>query len=314
MLMIWAIMLMSFTVMGVVTYMQKSVEESGHAAIEFRALHYAESGLAAAMNPAMTSSISVSFSPSTTATEDPTMVQVTTDSTGTTSGDSGFKVTKTREGGRMPINYITDAMARESVYNLFIYWGLDVDAATTATDSLADWVDSDKDARPQGAEEDYYKGLGIYNLPRQQGFTSLDEMLLVRGFHEVARVKPDWREYFSLYGNGKIDLAFAPKDVIIAVTGASEPDVLRLDTARVGNDGIRGTEDDNTKLGLNGALSYLSIPPERLASVQSFLVWRDNEVFHIESVGWVGLKTVKLTVIARYATDGSLSYLARSEE
>jgi hypothetical protein len=53
-------------------------------------------------------------------------------------------------------------------------------------------------------------------------------MLLVRGMDAVDRKKPDWREYFSIYGEGQIDLRTVFKDVLLAVTGASESDVNAL--------------------------------------------------------------------------------------
>jgi len=45
------------------------------------------------------------------------------------------------------------------------------------------WIKMTRCARR--AEADYYKTLGIDNFPRNQGFTSLEEMLLVRGFDVV---------------------------------------------------------------------------------------------------------------------------------
>lgn len=306
MLMIWAILFMAFTVGGVVTYMQNSLRENAEVANQFRAYYMAECGLGIAMHP--TVHVLKGIRPS---SGEPL---ANVEEAAKVTGDSGFSLNKVREGSRLPLNYVTDANAREVFMNLFILWGLNNDEATTAVDSLADWVDSDSETRSQGAEADYYKAQSVYNLPRNQGFTSLEEMLLCRGFDVVARLRPDWRNFFSLYSDGTIDLFWASKDVIMALTGATDSDTMRLITARAGNDGIDGTDDDNRSLGQSAALSMLGIPAERLSSMQARTTYGRDNVFRIVSKGYVGTRSVTITVIARYQDDGSLTYLARTEE
>ena len=312
MLMIWAIMLMAFTVGGVVNFMQRSLKESGNAANQFRARYMAECGIGIAMNPAVYV-LDAARGPG-DGTTPGVLTSYNRGAGETTPGDAGFSLNKVREGSRLPINVVTDEGAREALMNLFLLWGLNNNDATTAVDSLADWVDQNDEVRSQGAEADYYKSLGIYNLPRNQGFTSLEEMLLCRGFDVVARMKPDWRNYFGLYGEGTIDLFWASKDVIMAVTGATETDTLRMITARAGNDGIDGTDDDNRAIGQSGALSLLGVPADRVAAVTKVTTYARDSVFRIVSKGYVGLHSVTIIVIAKLQDDGSLTYLARMEE
>lgn len=307
MLMLWAIMLMAFTVGGVVSYIQNSLKENSDAANQYRATYMAECGIGLAMNPTVHVIDAVKGA-------DGVLVTYDRGKDAKPPGDSGFSLNKVREGSRMPINFLTDKRAYEAVYNLFLLWGINNEEATTAADSLADWVDADQEARPQGAEADYYKGLGIYNFPRNQGFTSLEEMLLCRGFDVVARAKPDWRNYFSLYGEGTIDLFWASKDVIMAVTGATDADATRLITARAGPDGIDGTDDDNRSLGIGSAVAMLGVPPERIPFIQALTTYGSDTVFRIVSLGYVGNHTVTITVVAKMQDDGSLTYLARTEE
>ena len=290
MLMIWAVMIMAFTVGGVIEYIRHSADEASSAALQFRAQMLAEAGVGLALNPK--------------AKNYKRMM-------GT---DSGFWMVKSREASRIPINYITDERLRESVLLLFQNWGVNNEDASTAVDSLSDWVDTDSNARPQGAEADYYKGLGLYNLPHNGGFTSLEEMLLVRGMDVIARAKPDWRDYFSLYSDGTVDLFWASKDVIMAVTGCTDSDAQHLITARAGNDGIDGTEDDNRSLGIGPALGMLGIPPEKLAGVQALTTYGRDNVFRIICKGWIGLKSSTVTLVAKMGDDGALTYLARFEE
>jgi hypothetical protein len=294
MLMIWAVLLMSITVMGVVEYVRSSAEEAKLAAYEFRALHLAESGLAVGMHP-------------NTRRGDLVLKQKI-------GPESGFDVVINYEGARIPINYATDERLREAIYNLLIYWQLNADEAATAADSLADWIDNDSSPRANGAEADYYQQLGIYDAPRNQGFVRVDEMLLVRGMEAVDRRKPDWREYFSIYGEGQIDLRTVFKDVLLAVTGASESDVNRFITERDGADGIPGTEDDR-RIRDEEAYQLLGLSGDRLAAIRGIVNDDDTTLRRITSIGWVGTKRAKIIVVTRRnAETGALTYLGRMEE
>jgi type II secretory pathway component PulK len=307
MLMIWAIMLMAFTVAGVVSYMNDSLKERSDEANQFRAHYMAECGLGIAMYPQVYAFDAIKNA-------DGVLVGYKRGSEQKPPGDAGFSLYKLREGSRIPINFLTGEQAREVVYNLFVLWGVNSTDAATAADSLADWQDRDSDARPQGAEADYYKGLGIYNLPRNRGFSSLEEMLLVRGFNKIALIKPNWRDYFSLYGEGTIDLFWASKDVIMALTGASDADATRLITARAGQDGVDGTDDDDRTIGVPGAIKMLGVAPDKIASVTNLVSYATDKIFRVVSKGFVGTHTVTITLIAKMQDDGSLTYLSRLED
>lgn len=293
MLMIWAVMLMAVTVAGVVQSVGFSAEEATIDAADFRCLHLAECGLVLGLHPELRST-------------DPVLKQKL-------GADSGFEVWLTSEGAKFPINFITDRRLQDALTTMFVHWGLSTEDATIAVDSLADWVDNDSDPRAQGAEEDYYKGFGVYDVPRQQGFSSTDEMILVRGMELVERVRPDWREYFSIYTDGIIDLRHAGKEVIMATTGASEGNVERLLSERDGADGIHGTEDDGN-LSDNGAIQLLGLSTDQYEAVRNNISYGGNDVRRVESIGWVGEKQRKIVVIARRQEDRSMTYLARFEE
>lgn len=294
MLMIWAVLLMSVTVMGVVEYIRSSTLEANLAEHEFRALALAESGLAVGMHP-------------NTRRGDIVLKQ----KVGT---DSGFDVVINYEGARLPINFATDERLREAIYNLMIYWQLNAQDASIVADSLADWVDNDNTPRANGAEADYYKQLGIYDAPRNQGFVRVDEMLLVRGMDVVDLHKPDWREYFSVYGEGQIDLRTVFKDVIIAVTGASLNDADRFIRERDGADGIPGTEDDR-RIRDEEAYQLLGLTGDRLNAIKGIVNDDDTTLRRITSIGWVGEKRAKIIIVTRRnAETGAVTYLGRMEE
>jgi general secretion pathway protein K len=294
MLMIWAILLMSVTVLGVVEYIRASAAESVQAAYQFKALHLAESGLAVGLHP-------------NTRRGDVVLKQ----KIGT---DSGFDVVINYEGARIPINYATDERLREAIYNLLVHWQLNAEEASIAADSLADWIDNDDNARANGAEEEYYQNLGIFDSPRNQGFLRVDEMLLVRGMDAVDRKKPDWREYFSVYGEGQIDLRTVFKDVLLAITGSSENDVTRFIRERDGGDGIPGTEDDR-RIRDEEAYQLLGLTGDKLNALRAILNDDDTTLRRITSVGWVGDKRAEIIVVTRRNSEtNAVTYLGRMEE
>jgi hypothetical protein len=226
--------------------------------------------------------------------------------------DSGFDVVINYEGARIPINLVTDERLMGAVVQLFERWGLNSDEATIAGESLADWVDRDETVRSNGAEKEFYETQGIFDLPRDSGFINVDEMLLVRGMGIVDRLKPDWREFFSVYGDGTIDLRTAFKETLIAISGASESDVENYIARRDGADGIPGTEDDQ-RISDSEAFRMLGLSGDRAAAMQGILT-SDDDLRRITSTGYVGEKRAQIIVVARRGEDRSLTYLARMEE
>jgi general secretion pathway protein K len=310
MLVIWAIIFMAMTVTGVIAYVQSSLRERGQAATDFYALLRAESGIAVAMNPTMMTSFTMVRTTSSSGASD----VAATDEAAIANAPSGFQVRKMREGVAFPINTITDDRSREALAALFVLWGVDATEATIAAESLADWIDRDEEVRAQGAERDYYEGVLRYDYPANRNFSTLDELVLVRGFGPVARANPKWRDAFGIYGTGVIDLAYASKDIIMAVTGAQDADVQRLLIQRAGPDGISGTADDLQGMNLTSATQALGLSADRVAALGTTIAFRDNSVFRIISKGWVGKKTMTITIVARYEEDGRLTYLSRTEE
>lgn len=292
MLVLAAIIIMSLSLLGVRDMLDYSVKENGLASQEFHALHLAECGIAIGLHPQIKPG-------------DPALKQ-------TIGSDSGFEVKISSEGALIPVNYLTDSRFRDIVYNLFIIWKVPPQEAETAVDSLADWVDTDDEQRTSGAETDYYKGLGYPDFPRQQGFGSLDEMVLARGMDAIERLKPDWRNYFSIHGDGLLDLNYAPADILMAVGDVEQGGAETLIRERNGPDGIANTEDDKT-LTATQATQLMGMDNGKAQALSAILT-DDHLTRRVESTGRVGERTYKVIVIARRQEDGSLNYMARIEE
>jgi len=228
----------------------------------------------------------------------------------------GYEVLVTGEGGRFPVNLVADSAWREIAVELFILWGLDAVAASTAADGLADWVDADDDRLPNGAERPHYALLGYPEFPANAPFTSLEQMLFVSGMEAVARMQPMWRDYFTIYSDDLIDLNAAPWELVAAVTGATRESALNFVAVRRGDDGIEGSIDDYRFEDAGEVRAVLGLA-EREWSEIAARVTLSGSVRRIVSVGRVGDFEERRIVLARETqSEGNTTYsvLARLRE
>ncbi len=214
-----------------------------------------------------------------------------------------FKVRITTEGGRIRANSIGDEIINETVQELFIRWGVDASAAAIAAESLADWIDTDKEARSNGAETNFYTTLEYPEYPLNRDFTSLEEMLLVRGMDQVAKINPRWREYFTIYSDGVIDVNSAAAETLEALFGTNEDSAIEFVAARNGNDGIVGTEDDYIFTDQGEVQAVLGVSDEDWERVSSW-VTLESTMRRIESTGTVGDFSFQLVVLAEISGEG----------
>ncbi|MCB1080044.1 MAG: general secretion pathway protein GspK, partial [Verrucomicrobiae bacterium] len=190
MLVIFAVTFIGLILVGLMQISQFSWDESSLERGRFQAKLLAESGVALAMHPKVKKG-------------DPVLKQEFPDG-------RKIEVRIGSEGGRILVTTLEEDLFIDTVRELFVLWGLDATEASIVSDSLADWVDSNGEARTNGAEKEYYSALEYPDFPANAAFTSLDQMLLVRGMDKVAKVQPRWRDYFTLYGDGTIDVNAAP--------------------------------------------------------------------------------------------------------
>ncbi|MEM9016298.1 MAG: hypothetical protein AAGC68_04740 [Verrucomicrobiota bacterium] len=220
----------------------------------------------------------------------------------------GFEVYITSESARIPINRITEARWRDAAVELFVLWGVDAASASVAAESLADWVDSDEDVRSNGAENAYYSGFDYPEFPPNEPFSSIEQMLFVAGMDVIARAQPLWRDYFTIFSDGFVDLNEAPWEVIVALTGATEDSALNFVAVRGGDDGIEGTIDDYVFEDVGEVQALLGISESEWTEISSF-VSLFGGVRRIESRGRVGDFEETRIVLAQEATaDSSASF------
>lgn len=220
-----------------------------------------------------------------------------------------YEVRITSEGGRIPVNNLTDAEWRDATSELFLTWGLDAATASRVVDSLADWIDTNEEALSNGAESAFYAGVGRPEYPLNEPFTSIEQMLFVSGMDLVAKTQPLWRDYFTIFSDGLVDLNAAPWEVVTAVTGATYDSGLNFVSVRFGDDGIEGTVDDYIFEDVGEVQAVLGISDSEWDDV-SGLVSLVPGVRRIESKGRLGEFEETRVILAR-ESGGEYTVLAR---
>ncbi len=130
------------------------------------------------------------------------------------------------ENSRLNVNRLLSRGDRDTLRALFRLWGLNDVEADTVLDCLFDYVEPGTARRLNGAKAEQYRRVGR-PAPPGRPFRSVEEMNSVLNFDLVARRRDNWRDYFTIYGDGTLDITTAPPDLIRAV-------------CRVGDAGARG--------------------------------------------------------------------------
>jgi general secretion pathway protein K len=223
-----------------------------------------------------------------------------------------FDVKILSESSRFNINAIILRNDKALLRDLFVDWGLELDAAQAVTDALADWVDADDDESLNGAEKGWYEEQGRLNQPFNRPFYHLNEVRLVRGMDLVEALRPDWRNWFTLWSSGSLDLNEAPAELIAAAADVSLELAALIPETVCGTDGVRDTDDDSPFKDVNTALDLLGLD----ASIRPDLAQRftvNDTTTRIESTGIADSAKRRISVIVRNRT-GKPALLERFEE
>jgi type II secretory pathway component PulK len=197
------------------------------------------------------------------------------------------EVNITSEEGRLNLNAMLTEERRPVLERLFVSWGLSQIDAESVIDALMDWVDDDDLKRLKGAEKKDYADAGLKDRPFNRPFSSLDEVLLVRGMEAVAELNPRWRESLTLWGQGALDINEAAPDLIAVVAESPIHLAESMVSARNGRDGIPHTEDDEPVQSIEEAMTLLGVNPQNAPALAGIFTLHGSTV-RVESIGTVG--------------------------
>lgn len=221
-------------------------------------------------------------------------------------------VTLTSEGARFNINSLVMSEDKTLIRSIFIYWGLDLDSSQALTDALTDWVDADDEVALNGAEIEDYEKMGRLNQPFNHPFYDIEEMRLVRGMDQIEQLRPDWRNWFTVWSSGTLDINEADPELIAVAAEVTEAQASIIPETVRGIDNIRDTEDDVPFEDIASALSLLGIGGETGQIIaQRFTV--NDTTTRITSTARSGDSTRRITAIVRNRT-GKPALLDRTTE
>ena len=295
-LVLWAITVISFAVLWAANVVNLELETTISDSAGLRARQIAVSGVALGLHP-----------------------QVKREDTELLNRDFGagerMEVRIRGEGARFNINQLIQQQDRITMLNLLTLWGLTPDEANALIDRWKDWTDEDEFRTGfAGAERGDYEALGIANAPANRPFRSVSEMARVLGMEQVATLKPDWADSFTIFGDGKIDANEADAAVLQAATGIVPEMVEGILQQRRGPDGIEPSEDDfrfEDVSQLAGWLAGSMLPSEQILAKLS----TESSVKRIDSRGIVGERSRLISVVAASGDGGDgTTYLLWEEK
>jgi general secretion pathway protein K len=159
-------------------------------------------------------------------------------------GDGNCSIIVTEENGKLNLNLLKDQQGRpdrtriDQLLRLIDLLNQDCTSQPHIgyglVPSVIDWTDSDDKVtclpfikhESLGAESEYYAALDAPYGCNNQPLESIDEMLLIKG------VTPDifdrLRDYVTVYGDGKININYAPRRVIESLSEKMDPALAQM--------------------------------------------------------------------------------------
>jgi general secretion pathway protein K len=302
-LVLFAIVLLTGLITATVAFVSVDVDEYGALNKQFRARQLAESGLAFGLNPQVQN-------------QDTALLDQQ-------APDGGrFRVVITSESTKLNINFILASNRDDLLGDLFSRWGVAPKVSEAAIDGLHKYLQTDQNAQPgvittQPLATPTPPGTTTTTPGTAQTqmltaeFTSVAEMGLVPEFAPIMQAQPDWMNYFTIWGDGKIDVNLADAGMISLVTGVSAATADQFVKYLWGPDGKPFTLDDRTYNSMDEVRAALGLSPDQFQLVQNYLTL-DSEVDRIESTGIIAGYEKKIVVVTN-RNQNPMNYLSWQE-
>jgi len=318
-LVLFAIILLTGLITATVGFVKNDVDEYGALNKEFRARQLAESGMAFGIHPQVQS-------------EDRSLLEQQTPDGGR------FQVTISSESTKLNVNALLQAGRDDLLENLFSRWGVAPKDAEAAVKGLRNYLSSPQRTQPAlqttnavqaapqtaNATQPGSQNTNVSQLGPQPGsqntnvsqlgqqFAAVEEMSLVAEFGPVIEKQPDWANFFTIWGDGKIDVNLADADTIELITGVSPATADEFVKYRWGPDGKPFTLDDRVYNSMDEVRAALGMSPEQFQLVES-LITLTSEVDRIESTGIIAGYAKTIVVVATRNTS-PVRYLSWQEK
>lgn len=217
----------------------------------------------------------------------------------TTPEGGGYDVKLTTEEARLNINVLVGSGDKVLLPRLFGAWGLKPEQSTALIDALRDWIDEDDKLSMKGAEKRDYQKAGFEGLPYNKPFREVEEMLMVRGMAQVNELRPDWREWFTVMGDGRVDVNEARAELIALIANVPVERVTPLLTLRAGKDGALHTRDDNRLTSPMQVAQLLGVYQPQTVEMLTRIIQFAGPIKRLESTGHFGDIRRRLVLIVQ---------------
>jgi general secretion pathway protein K len=300
-LVLFAIVLLSGLITATVAFVSNDVDEYGALNKEFRARQLAESGLAFGIDPQVTN-------------QDRALLdQVMPD-------QGRFHVLISSESTKLNINFILQNGRDDLLTKLFIGWGVAPKVADAAAAGFHSYLSKPLTDQPasggaqtiQTATQTATPSAAQTEVQDQTQFSVVAEMSLVPQFGPVMQKRPDWANFFTVWGDGKIDVNMADAPTIALITGVSAATADKFVKYRWGFDGKPYTLDDRIYNSLDEVRAGLGMSAEQFQLVQNFLSLT-SAVDRIESTGTIAGYEKEIVVVTSRDTL-PITYLSWQEK
>jgi general secretion pathway protein K len=295
-LVLFAIVLLSGLIIATVGFVKNGVDEYAARNKEFRSRQLAESGLAFGLNPQIQN-------------EDRNLLEQR-------APDGGmFRVAISSESTKLNINYLLRSNRDDILSKLFMRWGVASKIASEAVAGLHDYMTGPANADQQTAQlqqqlQQAPQQQQQQQTPQQQTadnsqplmpvtrqFQAVEEMSLVPEFAPVMDKQPDWKNSFTIWGDGKIDVNLADADMIELIASVTHAQADQFVKYRWGPDGIPFTQDDRVYRTADEVRAGLGLSQAQFQLVQGLLSL-NSAVDRIESTGIIAGYEKKVVVVA----------------
>jgi general secretion pathway protein K len=304
-LVLFAIILLSGLITATVAFVSNDVDEYGALNKEFRARQLAESGLAFGIDPQVNN-------------QDRALLDQKMPDQGQ------FHVLISSESTKLNINFILQNGRDDLLTKLFIAWGVAAKAADAAVAGFHSYLSKPLTTQPvSGAAQTIQAAAqttaqnAAQTTPQNETqigmqFSAVAEMSLVPEFGTVMRKRPDWANFFTIWGDGKIDVNMADAPTIALITGASAATADKFIKYRWGFDGKPYTLDDRVYNSMDEVRAGLGMSAEQFQLVQDFLSLT-SAVDRIESTGTIAGYEKQIVVVTNRDTL-PITYLSWQEK
>ena len=129
------------------------------------------------------------------------------------------------ESGKLQINSVVfpNGEVNEAAYSSYKALLSTASLESSASEALADWLDMDDIARPNGAEGRFYAALREPYGPKNGKLDTIGELALVKGYGAAASVQ--LARYLTTYSDGLVNINTAPKEVLMALSEEITPEM-----------------------------------------------------------------------------------------